>query len=239
MFKVDSNKVIRMTRGDYVEFPLFINRGTLEEPFRYIFKPESFTINSELLISLDSDIFKEKVQISDTYKFEYIDSIWTLNSIDVDLTDYGITILSEEIPENSIIEIIYSLPDNNKIYFYIYHINSNNDPVLYKEIKTDGTTFTRRHIIENNKLVVQEETITNEENVNSYGDIVIRLYNEDTKYIPEGEYRYQISGDLVSTSSIQIIKNDDEVEHRVIHNTLTNKLPIFILDDDVDRIWSN
>jgi hypothetical protein len=38
MLKIDSNQVIKMSRGDDVKFPLFLNRGTLTAPVRYVFE---------------------------------------------------------------------------------------------------------------------------------------------------------------------------------------------------------
>ena len=38
MLKIDSNQVIKMSRGDDVKFPLFLNRGTAAEPIRYVFE---------------------------------------------------------------------------------------------------------------------------------------------------------------------------------------------------------
>lgn len=35
MFTIDSNQVIRMSKGDNIEFPVFLNKGTSLKPIRY------------------------------------------------------------------------------------------------------------------------------------------------------------------------------------------------------------
>ena len=39
MFKIDSNQVIKMSRGDNIKFPLFLNKGSKKCPIRYEFEP--------------------------------------------------------------------------------------------------------------------------------------------------------------------------------------------------------
>lgn len=39
MFKIDSNQVIKMSKGDNIKFPLFLNKGNQICPIRYEFKP--------------------------------------------------------------------------------------------------------------------------------------------------------------------------------------------------------
>ena len=40
MFTVNTDKTIKMNRGDDVQFPLFLNNGTRSEPKRYEFEPD-------------------------------------------------------------------------------------------------------------------------------------------------------------------------------------------------------
>ena len=35
MFKIDSNQTIKMSKGDDVKFPVFLNQGTKLTPLRY------------------------------------------------------------------------------------------------------------------------------------------------------------------------------------------------------------
>ena len=39
MFKIDSNQVIKVSRGDNFKFPLFLNKGSKMQPIRYGFEP--------------------------------------------------------------------------------------------------------------------------------------------------------------------------------------------------------
>ena len=40
MFTINTNKVIKMNRGDDVQFPLFLNNGTRSNPIRYEFEKD-------------------------------------------------------------------------------------------------------------------------------------------------------------------------------------------------------
>ena len=63
MFKIDSNQVIKMSRGDNIKFPLFLNKGTRMAPIRYGFEADDgcevyfylFNYNS----STDCPLFKK------------------------------------------------------------------------------------------------------------------------------------------------------------------------------------
>lgn len=41
MFTIDSNQVIRISKGDDAEFPIFLNKGTALKPSRYVIKKDS------------------------------------------------------------------------------------------------------------------------------------------------------------------------------------------------------
>lgn len=96
--------------------------------------------------------------------------------------------------------------DGCEVYFYIMKINQNPDCPLIK------LTFTS-----DNDLYVDNYT------QKPTGDMLIKIKHEDTCDIPEGEYRYQIKTKL------------KDLEGNYVINTVTNRLPFYILDSNYDR----
>lgn len=95
--------------------------------------------------------------------------------------------------------------DGCEVYFYIMHINQNPDCPIKK------LTFTS-----DEDLYIDPNTgLPN-------GDMLITLKSEDTACLHEGEYRYQIKAKLL-----------DGQEHVI--NTVTNRLPLYIIDTDYNK----
>lgn len=174
MFRIDSNQTIKISKGDDVKFPLFLNRGTLENPIRYSFVEG----------------------------------------------------------------------DGCEIYFYVLQPNSKNEnkPVLYKKFCTDGTIYTKRLAFNEDlrRLEFIEDTTDKYDTINENSDMVLRIQHEDTLLLRGGEYRYIIKAKIVD-SDVEPVENEEtgELEYSYIYNTITNKLPIYIIDDEIDRDWSN
>lgn len=182
MLKIDSNMVIKMSRGDDVKFPLFLNRGTAAEPVRYVF---------------------ENNKGCEVYFYIF---------------DYGSI---ENHPWNYIDSDGYD-PNSSTEY----------EPILTKVYSDDGTIHTILYGEE------QEEVI-GAKNINSNGDMEIWLFNSDTKDIPQGSYVYQIKAKLIDSDyEPEVNENTGDTIYHYVYNTVTNRLPIYIMDDNYgNRVW--
>jgi len=181
MLKIDSNQCIKMSRGDDVKFPLFINKGTVNEPIRYAF---------------------EEGQGCEVYFY-----IFDYNDI-------------EEHPWDKIDSYSYN-PDTSTV----------EEPILVKVFTDDGIIKT----IINGE---EQEEISGIENINENGDMVIWLFNNDTKNIPQGSYIYQVKAKIINSDINPVEDSEGNVVYNYVYNTVTNRLPIYIIDDNYgNRIW--
>lgn len=182
MLKIDSNQVIKMSRGDDVKFPLFLNRGTAAEPIRYSF---------------------EEGKGCEVYFY-----IWDYSAI-------------QQHPWDRIDR-----------YGYDPNTSSEYEPILIKTFTDDGHIYT----VLNHE---EQDTYENMPNINSNGDMVIWLMHNDTKCIPQGSYIYQIKAKLIDLDfEPEIDDLTGEKIYHYVYNTVTNRLPIYIIDDNYgDRVW--
>lgn len=182
MLKIDNNQCIKMSRGDDVKFPLFVNKGTSSSPIRYVFVPDC---GCEVYF----------------YIFDYKnlqDHPW--NKVDVN--------------------------------GYNPNLSSSSEPILVKVFKDSG-------VIETELYGETISIIENAPNINSNGDMMIWLRNEDTATIPQGSYIYQIKVKIIDYDFEPVIdENTGLTTYHYIYNTVTNKLPIYIIDDNYgNRVW--
>lgn len=203
MFRIDSNQAIRISRGDDVFFPLFLNKGTSKVPIRYAFQPEDAVITTsthDFNVECDVPTFGQKVGETGTYKLVYVASAneWVMGEAPIDVDEYGLTITGTVVAGDEIL-IQYEKADGCKVVFYILQINAPwENPILAKE-------FT-----------------PTKENVNDNKDLILSLDREDTVNIPEGEYRYQIKAYL----------KDEHSSSGYSWNTVTNRLPFVVVNDE-------
>lgn len=235
MLKIDTNMTIKMSRGDDVKFPLFVNKGNRTQPIRYTFKgrqvkPISFTYARIKEVSVDSDTWTKVVTDYGDYTFIYSasDNSWKLDSNIVDLLDYGITytlVLNSSLQDGDVIIISYEKGDGCEVYFNIYELKQpNKNPIFTKTFTSDDDLWRGKF---------------NQEEPN--GDIKIELLHNDPLNkegktladIPEGEYMYQLKAKVLDDLATQ-----KEGSPQYVLNTLTNRLKLYIIDDDYsERLW--
>lgn len=161
MFKIDSNQTIKMSKGDNVKFPVFLNQGTSLTPLRY------------------------------------------------------------PIYENMGCEL----------YFSIFYKKDFDNPVLKKTFKDNGEIVTE-------KSNGYKSVKTGVDNINDNNDFVITLEPEDTTDLEEGSYIYQIRALIIDKDVEPEEDENGELIYTYIINTVTNRLPIYIIEDDYNRrIW--
>ena len=182
MLRIDSKQTIKMSRGDDVKFPLFLNRGTVSEPIRYTFEPNKGC---------------------EVYFYIF---------------DYGSI---ENHPWNYIDSFGYN-PNESSEY----------EPILTKVFCDDGTIKTILYGEE-------QEEVTGAPNINENGDMMIWLFHDDTTTIPQGSYIYQIKAKLIDLDyEPEVDEDTGETTYHYVYNTVTNRLPIYIIDDNYgDRVW--
>ena len=122
--------------------------------------------------------------------------------------------------------------DSPKIPLFLNQ-GSKYQPIRYPmPIDTDCEVYfyvTKPHdSIEN--AVIFKTFQANAETVNSNNDIEIWLDSEDTIDMQPGKYFYQLRAKVITG-----FDSNNEPIYKV--NTVTNKLPFYILDDDVDRFF--
>ena len=140
MFKIDSNQTIKLSKGDDVKFPVFLDQGTPLTPLRY------------------------------------------------------------PIYENMGCEL----------YFSIFYKKDFDNPVLKKTFKDNGEIVTEK----------------------SNGDVYTK------KGCTINENIYQIRELIIDKDVKQEESKDGELTYTYIINTVTNRLPIYIIEDDYNRrIW--
>ena len=182
MLKIDSNQTIKISRGDDVKFPLFINKGSITEPIRYVF---------------------EKDRGCEVYFYIF---------------DYG------QIQRHP-----WDFIDDNG-----YNPNTSSEylPILTKVFKDNGEIDTILY-------GEQQETIIDAPNINENGDMMIWLMNDDTKTIPQGSYIYQVKVKVIDSDfPPETDQETGELIYHYAYNTVTNRLPIYIIDDNYgNRVW--
>ena len=68
--------------------------------------------------------------------------------------------------------------------------------------------------------------------------MVIWLFNNDTKNIPQGSYIYQVKAKIINSDIDPVEDSEGNVVYNYVYNTVTNRLPIYIIDDNYgNRIW--
>ena len=160
MFKIDSNQTIKLTKGDDVKFPVFLDQGTPLTPLRY------------------------------------------------------------PIYENMGCEL----------YFSIFYKKDFDNPVLKKTFKDNGEIVTEKS---SGDVYTKNGCTVNENN-----DFVITLEPEDTTDLDEGSYIYQIRALIIDKDVEPEEDANGELIYTYIINTVTNRLPIYIIEDDYNRrIW--
>lgn len=219
MLTLQSNKEIRINKGDSGMAPLFINIGDNFRPIGYGFN---------LPIQLDSNIedytfyedaWREHVVDAGLYSFIYQNGVWTLDNEEVDISKYGF-VFNGELIGNCYINVTYNLIDNEStIYFEMWPILEVRPPVplLCKKI------MPKYNLVETRVAgdLISEEHINT---VNSYGEILLKFNPADTESIERGEYLYQIRASLFNAYS-----NDYKFE------TITNRTPFYVIDDNFPR----
>lgn len=231
MFRIDTTGTIQINQGDTGETVFYVNIGSSSlYEYLYSFKPSITVSVSESIktyaVEVDQQVWMNKVFNAGTYNFIWDSSnrYWTLDSVEVDIAEYGISILdvaSSNIPNEATITVYYTLCDSeSEVYFYVWHpLQQVGEPaVMQKTIKPYINTV----ITEVNGQVISTE-IRN--CVDVYGNPLLHFNPEDTENIPQGEYRYQVKAKLYRNNSY-------------ILNTVCNRTPFLIIEDDYsDRIW--
>lgn len=241
MFTIDSNQVIRITNGDDVKFPLFVNRGTATSPIRYAFYQESIELEvnpKTLIVNINKETWKSKVLLEGSYLFIYNGTNWIYNSQIVNMSEYGITITGTVASGNSI-KVTYEKTDGCYVKFIIYRYDDRKGdiPVLVKTFNTNGTTVIQR--VDQSGRLRPEIIESIYKNVNENHDMIIRLANLDTLYLPNGEYKYQVQAKVIDRDVTPIIDpTTGVITYTYLQKTITNKLPIYIINDNYsERIW--
>lgn len=226
MLKIDSNMTIKMSRGEDAKFPLFLNQGNSITPIRYVMQGDKVNIlshSNKLNIKIDNS--KWKGFPFGEYLFIYKDNNWYLKNNLVKLEDYGINIdTNTSLKNNDFIKLEYIENDGCEIYFKIFKIHET-CPFFVKTF-TSNDQWTGK--------------FNNEEPV---GDIKIELLHSDPLVfegatldeVEAGEYRYQITGKLLDPTVSQ-----ERGKLTYVNEVLTNKLKLYIIDDDYEaRLWSD
>ena len=223
MLKIDSNMTIKMSRGQDAKFPLFLNQGNSIEPIRYTMRGDTVNIIRTSLNNLKIDSKKWQGCSFKEYLFTYKNNNWYCDNQIVDIDKLGITFTGAP-EEDDIIEVDYVEGDGCEIYFNIFKIHET-CPFFVKTF-TSNDQWTGK--------------FNNEEPV---GDIKIELLHSDSLVfegatldeVEAGEYRYQITGKLLDPTVSQ-----KRGEYVYINEVLTNKLKLYIIDDDYEaRLWSD
>ena len=106
------------------------------------------------------------------------------------------------------------------------------EPILTKVFKDNG-------VIDSILYGQEQDEIIDAPNINENGDMMIWLTNNDTRIIPQGSYIYQVKAKLIDSDfEPEIDPDTGETIYHYIYNTVTNRLPIYIMDDNYgNRIW--
>ena len=117
-----------------------------------------------------------------------------------------------------------------ELYFSIFYKKDFDNPVLKKTFKDNGEIVTEKS---NGDVNTKNGCTVNENN-----DFVITLEPEDTTDLDEGSYIYQIRALIIDKDVDPEEDENGELIYTYIINTVTNRLPIYIIEDDYNRrIW--
>lgn len=133
------------------------------------------------------------------------------------------------------IRCTFSENDGCEIYFYILPINAGYKQFLLKKTFDTSGLITTEIV---NELPTTEQVETN---LNNNHDFVVKITSDDLSNIFPGEYRYVIRAKVLKEklkgsnylANISTETKDDEF----ITVQITNKEPMFIIDDDINRAW--
>lgn len=224
MFRLNSKQAIKLSKGDTIDFSLFLNKGSIMEPIRYSFLKERLTVSTMTSLKISANLEKWKtsgITKGDLYSFTFYNGYWYITYEGAqpeiaDLTNYGISV--EGTPEdNDVFTVDYQTPDDGFVVFYVLPINHGRDYLLKKIIKSNGEIISKRNI----RGEIITDISTGNENVDDEGNMIIKLEAEDSSFMPEGEFRYEIKA---------YIKSEGDSEYSV--NTVTNRLPFYVIDND-------
>lgn len=224
MLTLQSNKEIRINKGDSGMAPLFINIGDNLRPIGYEFNIPLEVQSTGSDYKLYEDAFREAIIAPGTYEFKYTNSQWSLNDEEIDdISVYGFSFPEdEELINPTIITVTYSLIDNlSEVRFQLWPVLQDPDiPLLDKIIKpynNEVDTYLK-------EVLINQETTNC---VDSYGRILLKFNPVDTQNIERGHYLYQIRAKLYNKYSGQYdIK------------TITNRTSFYVIDDIFSsRIW--
>ena len=129
-------------------------------------------------------------------------------------------------------------PDDTEeqISFYIIPINSPFESYILKKTYTSTGDIITSVLQEDGSY---EETTTHDNiNINELGDMVIKLFSEDTVNLKPGQYNYLIRG-IIKTQNIDDSNFIIDPYTQYMDITLTNKLDFYLLDDGFNRSWEN
>lgn len=225
MFDILVNKTIKISRGDdSARFPLFLNKGTHLAPIRYELSPDitiKVTSYSKTFsnVKVDQEKFMSVLPDVGIYSFYFRKYYWYFNGELINLSDFGISYEGQPQNEDSI-TVIFTR-DETEIYFYImdHNVKNTEDYIVKKTFKKNGEIISQYKNKPPFKYV--DENIINEN-----GDFMLRIDGRDTENLPGSEYLYMIKAKVF----------DSDLQKYVL-NTVTNKLPLYVIDDEFDRSW--
>lgn len=264
MLTLQSNKEIRINKGDTGMAPLFVNIGDSLRPIGYEFKKDikidisstkrivwfthpmeregviAFTgatsVDSSTLYLLNTDnelpiircefyedAWREYVLEAGEYTFTYQNSSWYLNNEEVDISKYGFVFKEKVIvPEPTTIKVTYELLDNDsEVAFQLWPILEIPQTPALKKIISPKENKISTYLYD--ELISEVHTNT----VNSYGEILLKFFAEDTEQLERGKYLYNLKANLYNSYSNVYEKK-----------TIINRTPFYIIDDNfTDRIW--
>ena len=118
MLTLQSNKEIRINKGDTGMIPLFINVGDNLRPIGYEFNvPIKVTTN--LTCDFYEDAWRSHVIEAGDYTFIYHNGVWELDDEEVDIKDYGFDIPDgATISEGTEILVEYRLINNDSTVYF-------------------------------------------------------------------------------------------------------------------------
>lgn len=122
--------------------------------------------------------------------------------------------------DNSTTPYHFTPTDGCMLFFYIFLPNSiNYQYVLRKTFQTDGEIIT--------ELMGEDpESSSGNQNIDSDGNIIVRLDSSDTMSILPGEYKYQLR--------VKVLDSNDNL----VLKTVTNRKDFYVIEDDYsNRVW--
>lgn len=233
MFEITTAQDIRMHAGDCADFNVLLNMGDNKTLIRHKVGLElAQIINTpkDLKVELDSKIFISKVEKGGFYSLLFNENNrWELNRKTINPYEYGITITGTPSLWDSI-SIYYRKAIGCELEFYLQHYNEPLKFILKKVYKDNGDILTYKF---NEEIPeVSHDNIT----VSKEGDFIVSFVEDDTKYIPNGEYLWHCRAKLTKPN---IILNDDgEVNEDDFEiSTITSRHSLFLINDNIDRYW--